>query len=152
MKVKELNQKYFNADLDCFAYYTYYHMGCIHIVKPIMQPECGFDMHLWFVFMRDTLTKMCIRRHTKDEDKIHAFYCLVSIYCTFLFHPVSNSALAVACKEEVRRIRSAAMCGNVAANVLTAHTMLSFHTEKSNVKYRETTIDYRHMFATRNLP
>lgn len=57
MKANDLNWKYFNADLNCFAYYIYYRRGCILILKLIMRLECGFNMHSGFVFTRDTLTK-----------------------------------------------------------------------------------------------
>lgn len=51
MMGNDLNLKYFNADLNCFAYYIYYRMGCILILKPIMLLECAFNMHLRFVFI-----------------------------------------------------------------------------------------------------
>lgn len=39
MKVKELNQKYFNAQPDCCVFNVCYHMGFILTLKPIMEPE-----------------------------------------------------------------------------------------------------------------
>lgn len=64
MKVKELNQKYFNADLECFCILLYYHSL---ILNPIMSPERGLIfMVCVYVY---TLTKMCFRPH--GEDKIN---------------------------------------------------------------------------------